>query len=65
MKQTQLILNHLKSGKSITALEALKKFDCFRCAARIRDLKDMGHKIDKVMIQDNGKRYASYFLKTT
>lgn len=61
--QNQMILEYLKDGNSITALQALDKFKCFRLASRIGELKSMGHKIDKQMIKvKSGKRVAKYFL---
>lgn len=55
------ILAHLKSGKTITAIQALNKFNCFRLAARIKNLRDAGHDIGKQMIGE-GKRFAEYKL---
>lgn len=60
--QNNQILEYMKKGNSITAQEALDLFGCFRLAARIKDLKDQGKKIDKVMLANNGKRYAKYFM---
>ena len=47
MSQTQneQILDYLKSGKSITPLEALEKFGCFRLSARIFNLREDGYNI--------------------
>jgi hypothetical protein len=61
--QNVAILTYLKSGNTITSLEALRKFGCFRLASRIYDLRQSGHKIEKVSI-DVGKRrlVASYSL---
>lgn len=57
------ILNHLRTGKHLTAIEALNRFGCFRLAARIKDLKDDGHCIDSQMVElPNGKKVASYCL---
>lgn len=64
MTQSKLILNYLKSGKSITPLEALNLFGCFRLGARIFDLKEQGHDIEMKMISRDGKYYASYKLVT-
>ncbi|WP_392559762.1 helix-turn-helix domain-containing protein [Orbus mooreae] len=62
--QCELILNHLKSGKSINPLYALNQYGCFRLGARIYDLKQSGYQIDKQMIKtENGKKYASYSLR--
>lgn len=44
--QTQLIYEHLQTGKSLTPLEALRLFGCFRLGARIWELKEQGIKID-------------------
>lgn len=57
------VLKHLKSGRNLTALEALGNFGCMRLAARIKDLKDAGHKIDKIMVKIRGRHVARYFMK--
>ena len=62
--QNEEILAHLLAGKSISPLEALEKFGCFRLGARILELKQQGHKIVTDMVTENGKRYASYRLAT-
>ena len=43
--QTSKILKHLQRGWSLTPIQALSKFGCNRLAARIRDLREMGHPI--------------------
>ena len=59
--QSQQILDHLQAGKSITPIEALNEFGCFRLGARIYDLRKDGHSIEKDMVQTpNGKLVASY-----
>ena len=60
--QTEAILQYLLQGHSITPLEALELFGCFRLGARIADLKKMGYKIDAKYDVDTHtkKRYASY-----
>ena len=61
--QKLMILNHLKRDKSITALEALSKFNCFRLASRIADLRKEGIQISTNRIKlDNGKVIAKYIL---
>lgn len=62
MSQDLAILNHLKSGKSLTPTEALSLFGCFRLAARISDLKSQGFVIETEIVKSNGKRYARYFI---
>jgi len=62
MSHADLILLHLKSGKTITAISALAMFGCFRCGARIYDLKAKGHNIETIMISKGQESYASYKL---
>ena len=60
--QTKQIKADLDSGKTITAIDALLNYNCFRLSARIRDLKDLGYPVDKTMIQvESGKYIAQYF----
>ena len=59
--QNALIKGWLLNGYSITQLEALNQFGCFRLAARIADLRDEGFKIEtKIVTLENGKRVAMY-----
>ena len=62
--QQQHIREYLEAGNSITPLEALEKFGCFRLGAQIFDLKKKGMPIDMKMKKDEqtGKRYAVYFV---
>jgi hypothetical protein len=64
MKKTQneLILSYLKKGKSITPVDALNKFGCFRLAARVSDLRKDGLNIATKFVTKEGKNYASYRL---
>jgi hypothetical protein len=63
--QRAAIERHLKSGKSITALEALKKFNCLRLGARIWELKKQGVRILKYTARvgrgEEAKRVACYY----
>ena len=61
--QCDRILQHLKTGATITAIEALNMFGCFRLAARIADLCKAGNEIitDKVKTS-GGKHVAQYRL---
>jgi len=62
--QTTQILNHLKLGISLTPIEALELYNCFRLSARIYDLKDEGWPIrceTKELL--NGKRVGHYSLE--
>lgn len=62
--QCDNIREHLVSGKSITPIDALNLYGCFRLGARIADLKKQGMDIHTDIIHDkrNDKRYASYRL---
>jgi hypothetical protein len=62
--QNALIKGWLLNGHSLTQLEALTQFGCFRLAARIADLKDKGLDVVTDMVTlENGKRVARYFVK--
>lgn len=61
--QVESILAYLKTGKTITPLEALNLCGCMRLQARIFDIKQRGYAIAKSMVQlPNGKRVMSYWL---
>ena len=62
MSQNNQILQYLKEGNSITPIEALSKFGCFRLSARIHDLKE-SHDIKTKTITKGKKTFASYSLK--
>ena len=66
--QPTLILNHLKSGREITPMEALSLYDVFRLGAIIFTLKKDGHNISTRIERHKtktGKRsmYAVYKLE--
>jgi len=57
------ILIHLKSGITLTPIDALKLFGCFRLSARIYELKDQGWPIHcEIKELENGKRVGHYSL---
>jgi hypothetical protein len=67
--QNQKILRHLCDGGSLTPVDALARFGCFRLAARIADLRSDGWIINKEMISKDdpdrqGKKvtFASYSI---
>lgn len=61
--QKELVLERLKEGRSITPLEALSEYGCFRLAAVICELRKDGYGIETEMVTVNGKTYASYTLE--
>lgn len=63
MSQTQAIAAYLQRGKTLTALEALRKFRCLRLAGRIHELRARGMSIDSRIVERNGKRVARYGIK--
>jgi len=65
LSQCDLIRKHLESHYSVTPLEALESFGCFRLSARINDLKKEGMSIKTEMVKtDSGKFVAKYSIGT-
>ena len=64
--QNKRIKAYLLSGRSITPLDALYQFGCFRLGARINDLKREGVPIKSEMIEiiseGKKKRVAKYSI---
>ena len=61
--QSAKVLYYLQNYGSLTAIQALELFACFRLAARINDLKEAGHDIQMEMKRlKNGKKIAVYSL---
>lgn len=50
MSQMMDILRYLQEGNTITPLEALDKFGCFRLSGRICDLRKLKYKVTTKMI---------------
>ena len=64
MSQEKQILSHMKKHGSITQIQALKRYQCFRLAARIYDLKSKGFKVETQKWRTrSGKDVARYWLK--
>lgn len=61
--QNEQILAYLKSGNSLTPLQALELFNCWALSSRIADLNRPEKIIGAEMIKDErtGKRYAKYY----
>ena len=62
MNQSDRILDHLRGGP-ITGIEALNLYGCFRLAARVNDLRKLGHDIATETVKKDKKSYASYHLR--
>lgn len=64
MSQSQQILQMLENGRTVTALDALNETKCMRLAARIHDLRLLGHNIKTKNIETaSGKHVAGYYLE--
>jgi len=62
MNQNQQTLEALKRGP-ITAIDAIE-YGCFRLAARVKDLRELGHDIHtELCVNKDGKRFARYTLR--
>jgi hypothetical protein len=61
--QNALIKGWLMNGRSLTTLEALNMFGCFRLAARIENLRTQGMDIQTEIVEINDKRVARYSMK--
>ena len=62
-KQNDCIATHLKRGGTLTHLSAYHLFRCMRLAARVKELRDLGHNIQTQMLTlKSGKRVAQYYL---
>ena len=62
MTQNEQILLHLQQGKSITPLDALNLFGCFRLGARIYEIKRMGYDVQTQNKTVGNKHVAEYSL---
>jgi len=56
-QHTIQILRHLKTKDSISPMEALEEYGCYRLAARIYDLRSAGHNIVTNQSSDGMARY--------
>ena len=62
MTQSASILHHLQERGSITPMQALNDYGCFRLAARINDLRNAGHVIHTEHVLNSGRTYARYWM---
>ena len=57
--QVRLILEHLIRRGSITAMEAVEEYGCYRLSARIADLREAGVEMEN---SHNRGHHAKYVL---
>ena len=62
--QCEQILQRLKTGRTLTPVDALNDFGCFRLAARVKDLRDCGHDIVTIRESQGEKTFARYLLRS-
>lgn len=61
--QTDRILEWMLEGHTITPLEALEKFKCFRLGARIADIKARGYLVySEFVTTPSEKKVKKYYL---
>lgn len=61
--QCDKILRYMQNGHTITPLEALRKFGCFRLGARVYNLKQRGYRVQSSWVTEvSGKRFKSYWM---
>lgn len=64
VNQNRRVLDFLRLHGSITPMQALKKFGCYRLGARIHELRSQGHCITSTLIKtSNDKHVCRYTLE--
>jgi hypothetical protein len=64
MTQNEQILAALKRGP-LTQADAVERFQCYRLAARILELRERGYPIAAERVVANGTQFARYRLART
>jgi hypothetical protein len=62
MSQNKMVLQHLQTGQSITALDSLRLYGVLRLAARVEELRKDGHTIITQSVKVGNKEFARYTL---
>lgn len=64
-EQKPQVLSYLKKHKTITPLQALSKFGCYRLSSIINRLRNDGYKIITILTDQKkgGNKYAKYKLQ--
>jgi Helix-turn-helix domain len=66
MTQNEMLIRWLTpTGRSITPMQALRKFNCWSLSSRTSEIKKKGYPIQSELIRDKktGKTYAKYYFK--
>ena len=59
--QNTLILDWLRQGNTITPIQALNMFGCFRLGARIFNLRRLGHRIEGKRVKVGNQTYVQQY----
>lgn len=64
--QTSAILAELLEGATINPRQALRRHGCFRLAARIGEIRQMGYQVATEMTRArDGARFATYWIDSS
>lgn len=68
LSQCNLVLAHMIARGSITQMEAVNDYGCYRLSARIADLRERGYAIKTVTEKGKNRyghntQYARYYLE--
>jgi hypothetical protein len=58
-----VVLRHLRSGKRITAYEAVQRYGIYRLAARVNELRRMGHAVKSEDVWQGSRHWAVYWME--
>lgn len=58
-----MLLAWLKEGRTVTPMDALRMWGCFRLGARVYDLRRAGHRIVSETRTCGRKRFAEYRME--
>lgn len=56
------ILDYLATGRTLTRLQAISRFNCVNLPGRAYDLRKAGHRVVSEMVRRKGKSFAQYRL---
>lgn len=62
--QADVIKAHLMTGRSIDIWQSIHEYHITALSQRIGNLKRKGLPVKSVMVKENGKRFARYWLDT-
>ena len=61
--QCEVLLAHVAGGRTITTIEAFRRYRITTLSQRMGELRRRGHDIQSALIETGGKRVAQYWLK--